>query len=74
MTQEQINISHMQCWVFRLAQSKWNITPAETVSLFKQHDIFSFIEDCYDILKTSSYSHALSCIEKILTQKGALLT
>lgn len=34
MSQEQINISHMQCWLFRMAQSKWNKTPEETASLF----------------------------------------
>lgn len=74
MSQEQINISHMQCWLFRMAQSKWNKTPAETASLFKQYDVFAFVEECYDILHLSSYGYALTCIEKMLAKKGVLVS
>lgn len=74
MSQEQINISHMQCWLFRLAQSRWNMTPEETAVLFKQFDIFSFIEEFYDSLHLSSYSHALGDIEAMLRQKGVVLS
>ena len=74
MSQEQINISHMQCWMFRMAQSKWNKTPEETASLFKQHDVFAFVEEFYDILHLSSYSHALASIEEMLAKKGVLLS
>lgn len=70
MSQEQINISHMQCWLFRLAQSEWNKTPAEIATLFKQYDVFSFISECYDLLHLSSYHHALHDIEKMLVAKG----
>ena len=70
MTQDQINISHMQCWLFRLAQSKWNQTPEETSELFKQFQIFDFIAECYDILHLSSYTHALNEIEAMLSRKG----
>lgn len=74
MSQEQINISHMQCWLFRMAQSKWNKTPEETASLFKQYNVFAFIEEFYDTLHLSSYGHALTSIEAMLTQKGVLLS
>lgn len=74
MSQEQINISHMQCWVFRMAQSKWNKTPEETTALFKQHDVFAFVEEFYDTLHLSSYGHALTSIEAMLAQKGVLLS
>ncbi len=70
MSQEQINISHMQCWLFRLAQKKWNIPPEETASLFKKHDLFGYISDCYDILHLSSYECALLDLEDILSRKG----
>ena len=73
MSQEQINISHMQCWLFRLAQSKWNLTPEQTTSLFKQFDIFGYITDCYDVLHLSSYHHALKDIEALLAQKGVIV-
>lgn len=73
MSQEQINISHMQCWLFRLAQSKWKQTPEETTSLFKQFDIFGYIADCYDTLHLSSYQHALNDIEALLAQKGVVV-
>lgn len=70
MSQEQINISHMQCWLFRMAQSEWNMTPVETARLFKQYDVFSFISECYDMLHLSSYHYALHEIETMLAQKG----
>lgn len=73
MSQEQINISHMQCWLFRLAQSKWNKSAEETAALFKKHDIFTFIADCYDTLHLSSYQHALTDIEALLIQKGVAI-
>ncbi len=73
MSQEQINISHMQCWLFRLAQSKWSQTPEETTALFKQYDIFDYIADCYDVLHLSSYHHALNDIEALLAQKGVIV-
>ena len=73
MSQEQINISHMQCWMFRLAQSRWNKTPEETAALFIRHDVLSFIAEFYDTLHLSSYVHVLEEIETMLKQKGVLL-
>ncbi len=73
MSQEQINISHMQCWLFRLAQRKWNKTSKETATLFREFDLFGYISDCYDILHLSSYQYALSDVEQYLARKGVVV-
>lgn len=73
MSQEQINISHMQCWLIRLAQSKWNKTAEEIATLFKEHGILDYIADCYDTLHLSSYQHALIDLELLLAQKGVVV-
>ena len=63
----------MQCWVFRLAQSKWKKTPQEIAVLFKQFDIFGFIADCYDTLHLNSYQCVLRDIEEMLERKGVIV-
>lgn len=73
MSQEQINISHMQCWLIRLAQLKWNKTAEEIAALFKQHEILDYIAECYDTLHLSSYHHALTDLELLLAQKGVFV-
>ena len=73
MTQEQIGIADMQCWVFRKAQKKWNISPAECAEIFKKYDLLGFISECYDLLHVSSYLCALDDIEGILRSKGVSL-
>lgn len=70
MSQEQINISDMQCRVYRMAQKKWHMSPAECTGLFRQFDIFKFISDCYDTLHLSSYECALRDVEEILRSNG----
>ena len=72
MDQKQFNISHMQCWLFRLAQSCWNLTPMETLVLFKQLSIFGYIADCYDSFHLSSYHHALINLESMLAYNGII--
>lgn len=73
MSPEQINISHMQCWLVRLAQSKWNKSAEEIASLFKQYGILDYISDCYDTLHLSSYQHALAELELLLAKKGVVV-
>lgn len=70
MSQEQINISDMQCRVYRMAQKKWRMSPVECTRLFRQFDIFKFIADCYDTLHLSSYECALNDVEEILQNNG----
>ena len=49
MSEYNIDIADMQCWVFRMAQSKWKMSPSDCSELFKKYDILGFIADCYDI-------------------------
>jgi len=60
----------MQCWVFRKAQQKWNLTAKECAALFKQYDLFGYISDCYDLLHVSSYQCALEEVEGLLNSRG----
>lgn len=60
----------MQCWVFRKAQQKWNLTGKECAALFKQYDLFGYISDCYDLLHVSSYQCALEEVEGLLNSRG----
>ena len=73
MSQEQIGIADMQCWVFRMAQKKWKISPSECVRLFKQYDLLGFISECYGLLHVSGYEHALEDVEDILARKGVVV-
>lgn len=73
MNQNQIDIADMQCWIFRMAQSKWNLAPSECVKIFKQYDVFGFIENCYDILHLSSYQCALDDVEEMLRNRGVVV-
>ncbi len=73
MSQYQIDIADMQCWVFRMAQKKWNMSPEDCASIFKHHDIFGFIARCYDILHLSSYECALDDVEEMLRNKGIIV-
>jgi hypothetical protein len=70
MSQEQINITDMQCRVYRMAQRKWNLTPSACTKLFQKYNIFGFISDCYDTLHLSSYDCTLHDIEEILKSNG----
>ena len=70
MSQEQIGIADMQCWVFRHAQKKWNLAPATCAEIFRKYDLLGYIAECYDLLHVSSYQCALDDIEDILRRKG----
>lgn len=70
MSQYQIDVADMQCWVFRMAQTRWRMSPKDCAAVFKQHDILGFISRCYDILHLSSYECALDDIEEMLRNRG----
>ena len=70
MSQQQIGIADMQCWIFRKAQKKWNMPPKKCAELFREYDLFGFISECYDLLHVSSYQCALDEVEDILCSKG----
>ena len=70
MSQQQRDIADMQCWVFRMAQAKWNMSAADCARLFRQYKLLSFLSSCYDILHLSSYECALKDVEQLLANKG----
>jgi hypothetical protein len=73
LSQKDIGIADMQCWVFRKAQRKWNISPSQCAQLFRKYDLFGFISECYDLLHVSSYERVLDDIEDILRRKGVVI-
>lgn len=73
MSQYQIDIADMQCWVFRMAQTKWHLSPEDCATIFKQHDVLGFIAKCYDVLHLSSYECALDDVEEMLRNHGVVV-
>ena len=73
MNQKQIDIADMQCWIFRMAQTKWHISPDECANIFKQYNILSFISSCYDVLHLNSYQCALDDVEEMLRNNGVTI-
>ena len=69
MNEEKL-IHHMQCWLFRHAQTSWNKTPEETADLFSEYKLYEYIRDCYELLHVSSYKSALKDLEEILLVNG----
>ena len=70
MSEHQIDIADMQCWVFRMTQSKWGMTAADSSALFKKYGIFGFISECYDILHLNGYACVLHDVETLLKNRG----
>ena len=58
MSEHNIDIADMQCWVFRMAQTKWNMPAKDCVELFKKYNIFDFI------------ACALADVETLLKNRG----
>lgn len=74
MNAEEIGIAHMQCWLFRLAETSWNRSPAEINAIFKKHGIFNFISECYDSLHLMGYENILERIEELLLKEGCVVS
>lgn len=73
MKYEKIDITDMQCWVFRLAQKKWNISAQRCTDIFRQYHILDYIEECYDVLHVRSYQAVLEDVEDILSGNGMVM-
>lgn len=71
MTQHQIDVLDMQCWAFRMAQTRWHLSAEDCSSIFQRYEILQFMEECYDILHLSSYMCVLDDIEKLIRNKEA---
>ncbi len=67
---ERVNITDMQCHVFRMAETKWGMPPEACAEIFRKYDILGFIRECYDSLHLSSYQCALDDVERLLRNKG----
>lgn len=70
MSPAQIDIADMQSWVFRLAQKRWRMQPAECARIFKDNGVFDYLASSYGILHLSSYESALNDIERYLENRG----
>lgn len=73
MSKHNIDVADMQCWVFRMAQNRWNLSPERCADIFRENGVLEFIEECYDILHLSSYECALDDIEELLRNRGVVL-
>ena len=60
MSERQLDIADMQCWVFRMAQSKWKMSSSNCA-------------ECYDILHLNGYSCVLHDVETLLKNRGVTL-
>lgn len=70
MSEYEIDIADMQCWVFRMAQTRWKKSPEACAKIFQDNDVFGYISDCYGILHLSSYECALNDVEEMLRNRG----
>lgn len=70
MSEHDIDIADMQCWVFRIAQTRWKKSPEDCAKIFQDYDVFGFISDCYDFLHLNSYECALNDVEELLKNRG----
>lgn len=73
MSGKQLDIADMKCWVFRMAQLRWNMSPKQCAQLFVKYDVLGFIEECYDLLSLNSYECVVNDIEVLLQNKGVVL-
>ena len=73
MSGKQLEIADMKCWVFRMAQLRWNMPPKQCAQLFVKYDVLGFIEECYDLLSLNSYECVVNDIEVLLKNKGVVL-
>ena len=70
MSEREIDIADMQCWIFRMAENKWEKSPEECAKIFRENDILGYISRCYDSLHLSSYECALTDVEEMLKNRG----
>ncbi len=68
--EREIEIADMQCWVFRLAQKKWNLSPTQCADLFERRRLLEYVSDCYEILHVSGYQRVVEELEEILRTDG----
>lgn len=70
MSEREIDVADMQCWVFHMAQAKWKIPAADCAALFRKYDVLGFISECYDSLHLNGYACVLHDVETLLKKRG----
>ena len=60
MSKTQVGIADMQCWVFRKAQKKWNMSPSECADMFKKYDLLGFRQSPHSKINTGRSSSSLT--------------
>ena len=60
------DVNNMKCWVFRMAQKKWNIASPECSKIFADYHLFDCISEGYDYLHLMSYKSVVDELETIL--------
>ena len=73
MSEHDIDVADMQCWIFRMAQIRWKKSPEACAKIFQDNHVLDFISKCYDILHLSSYECALDDIEEMLKNRGVVV-
>ena len=73
MTADQVDIADMQCWLLRMAQTKWEMPAREVARLFLDKGVFEYISELYGLLHLSGYDAALCDVETYLRSRGVAL-
>lgn len=69
---EKEQIIYMQARIIRLASEDWN-KPIKTITaLFAEHDIFHYIEHCFDLFHLEGDEAVWEDIKQYLSKKGGL--
>lgn len=67
------DVLSMQIRLFRQFMERHNLDKSNASKIFKTHNIFGFITDCYDALHISSDACALNDIDTLLRNSGVSL-
>lgn len=64
------DIRFMQARLFRQFMARHHVDKGTAIRIFREHEIFPFIRDCYDSLELSSDRCALDDIVTLLRNSG----
>jgi len=68
MTQKEIDQNLMIVAAVEGYAQKHQIDAAESLALFKQHDLLNMIRSCYEVLHTQSIDESLAFAEDVLAR------
>lgn len=63
----------MEARLFRMFWQEHGLTPRQALEIFEGHNVWGFIENCYDSLHTNSDAYALADINQLLANQGVAL-